>query len=303
MGDRLAPLLARRRPLTGDLQAPLAGRDTGRGQGQPPGVEGGQGDLQAGALGADAVGGGDPDLVEAGDAVLDAAQAHEGVAVLDRDAGRVGLHDEGRDAALVPVGLRHARHHDKEVGDHAVGRPQLDAVEDVVVAVRYGGGGQPGRVGAHVGLGEQEGADVGAGAARQEPLLLLGGAEQLERLRYADRLMGGEQHADRGGRRAGQGEGLVVVDLAEAESAVPGVDLHAEGAELLQPVDHLVGDPGLAFDQGAVDLRLDEVTQFGEELLAALGGLVGGHRVGVDEVEAEAAEEQFLGEAGLAPLL
>jgi hypothetical protein len=283
--------------------ASWAASGAGRGQGQPSGVQRGERDLQAGALGADAVGGGDSDLVEAGDAVLDAAQAHEGVAVLDRDAGRVGLDDEGGDAALVALGLRYPCHDDEEVGDHAVGRPQLDPVEDVVVPVRYRGGGQARRVGADIGLGQQEGADVGAGAARQELLLLLGGAEQLERLRYADRLMGGEQDADRGAGRTGQGEGLVVVDLGEAKTAVLGVDLHAEGAEFLEPVDHVVGDPGLAFDQGAVDLRLDEVTQLGEELLATLGGLVRGHRVGVDEVEAEAAEEQFLGEAGLAPLL
>ena len=56
------------------------------GQREPAGVEGGEGDLEARALGADAVRGRDPDLVEAGDAVLDAAQAHEGVAVLDGDA-------------------------------------------------------------------------------------------------------------------------------------------------------------------------------------------------------------------------
>ena len=90
-------------PLAGDLQAPLAGADAHRGQRQPAGVEGGEGDLQAGALGADAVGGRDPDLVEAGDAVLQAAQPHEGVAVLDGDARGVRLDDEGGDAALVAL--------------------------------------------------------------------------------------------------------------------------------------------------------------------------------------------------------
>jgi hypothetical protein len=87
VGDGLAPLLAGGGPLAGDLQAPLAGGDAGGGQGEAAGVEGGEGDLQALALLADAVGGGDADLVEAGDAVLDAAQAQEGVAVLDGDAG------------------------------------------------------------------------------------------------------------------------------------------------------------------------------------------------------------------------
>ena len=143
----------------------LPAADAGGGQGEAAGVEGGQGDLQARALGADAVGGRDADLVEAGDAVLDAAQAHEGVAVLDRDALGVGLDDEGGDAALVALGLRHPGHDDEEVGDHAVGGPQLHSVEDVVVPVGDGRGGEAGRVGADVGLGQQEGADVGAGAA------------------------------------------------------------------------------------------------------------------------------------------
>ena len=52
-----------------------------------------------------------------------------------------------------------------------------------------------------------------------------------------------------------------------------------------------------------VDLRLAEVAQLGEELLAALRVLVGRQRVRVDQVEPEAAEEQLLGEAGLAPVL
>jgi hypothetical protein len=241
--------------------------------------------------------------VEAGDAVLDAAQAHEGVAVLDGDAGRVGLHDERRDAALVALALRDPRHDDQQVGDDAVGGPQLHAVEDVVVPVGHGAGAEAGRVGADVGLGEQEGADVRARAARQEALLLFLRAEQFQRLRNADRLVRGEQYADRRAGGAGQRERLVVVHLGQAQPAVLGVDLHAEGAELLEPVDHLVGDPGVALDDGRVDLRLHEVAELGEELLAALGRLVGRKGVGVDEVEPEAAEEQLLGEAGLAPVL
>lgn len=191
----------------------------------------------------------------------------------------------------------------EEVGDHAVGGPQFHSVEDVVVPVGYRAGREAGRVGADVGLGEEEGADVGAGAPGQELLLLFLGAEQLQRLGYADRLVGREQDADRGARRAYQGQRLVVVDLGEAEAAVLGVDLHAEGAELLEPVDDVVGDAGLAFDEGSVDLRLAEVAESREELLAAPGVLLGGHRVGVDEVEPEASEEEFLGETGLAPVL
>ena len=73
--------------------------------------------------------------------------------------GRVGLDDEGGDAALVALGLRHPGHDDEQVGDDAVGRPQLHAVEDVRRPPSgTARGGQAGRVGADVRLGEQEGA-------------------------------------------------------------------------------------------------------------------------------------------------
>ena len=130
------------------------------------------------------------------------------------------------------------------------------------------------------------------------------GAEQLQRLRHADRLVRGEQRADRRAGRADQRQRLVVVHLGEAEAAVLGVDLHAEGAELLEPVDDLVGDPRLALDPGAVDLRLAEVAQPGRGTPRRAGRpRRRGQRVRVDQVEPEAAEEQLLGEAGLAPVL
>lgn len=215
----------------------------------------------------------------------------------------LGLHHERRDAALVTLGLRDARHDDEQIGDDSVGRPELHPVEDVVVAVRDGARGEPRRVGADVRLGEEEGRDVGAGTARQEDVLLLLGAEELQRLRYADRLVRRQQGADRRARGADEGERLVVVHLGEAEASVLGVDLHAEGADVLEAVDDLVGDLCLALDTGRVDLRLAEVAQLGEELLAALYVVLGGHGMRVDQIEAEATEEQFLGEAGLAPVL
>ena len=57
---------------------------------------------------------------------------------------------------------------------------------------------QPRRVGADVGLGEQERADVGARHLGQPLLLLLVGAEQHQRLRQADRLVGRQQRRQRG---------------------------------------------------------------------------------------------------------
>ena len=64
------------------------------------------------------------------------------------------------------------------------------------VAVALGGRREARRVGADVRLGEREGRDRTGRAARQVLLLLLGGAEELQRLRHADRLVRREQRAD-----------------------------------------------------------------------------------------------------------
>ena len=164
------------------------------------------------------------------------------------------VEDEGGDAALVAVGLRHLGHHDDDVGDGAVGRPQLAAVEDVAALGRLGDGGEAGGVGADVGLGEQEGRDVVLGHERQPLLLLLLGAEAHQRLGDADRLVGGEQRRQRRVPGAGQHQRAVVMDLREADAAVLLGHLHAQRAELLEPVDHGVGDARLALDLERVDL-------------------------------------------------
>ncbi|MPN10510.1 hypothetical protein SDC9_157805 [bioreactor metagenome] len=100
--DRTAPLDPVRTPPAGGGHRPLGVADAQCRQREPAGVERGQGDLQPAALGADHVGGRDEHVVEAGDRVLQTAQADETVAVLDGDAGGVGLHDERGDAAVVP---------------------------------------------------------------------------------------------------------------------------------------------------------------------------------------------------------
>ena len=145
---------------------------------------------------------------------------------------RVGLDDERGDAAAVPLGLRHLRHHHEQRGDRAVGGPQLHAVEPVAAVDRRRRGGQPGRVGADVGLGQQERGDLTGGQPGQELLLLLVGAEELQRLRYADRLVRRQQRAERRVDRADQRQRLAVVQVGQAEAAVLLVDLHAERAEL-----------------------------------------------------------------------
>ena len=216
-----------------------------------------------------------------------------------------GFHHERGDAAAVALAPRHPGHHDQQVGDDPVGGPQLDPVQHVLPAVvgGDGGGAQPGRVGADVRLGEQERADLAARAPGQEPLLLIVGAEQLHRLRHADRLVRRQQRAHRRGGGSGDHQRPVVVQLREAEAAVFRGDLHAERAQSGQALDGFVRDAGFALDERAVDVRLGELEHPGAEFLAALAGLLGRPRVRVDEVKLEIAEEELLAEARLAPVL
>ncbi len=91
-----------------------------------------------------------------------------------------------------------ARHHHQQLGEGAVRAPELLAVQDVGIALRraLGGGGEAGRVGADRRLGQGEGRDRPCRAARQIALLLLRGAEVLERLGEPDRLMRREKRGD-----------------------------------------------------------------------------------------------------------
>ncbi len=79
-------------------------------------------------------------------------------------------------------------------------------------------------------------------------------------------------------------------------------DLHAEGAEFLQAPDDLVGNLRVALDHSGIDLRLAEIAQPGQERLATIHRLRRAAGVRMDQVQPQSAEEQFLAEAGLAPL-
>ena len=89
-------------------------------------------------------------------------------------------------------------------------------------------------------------------------MLLLVGAEKLQRLRHADGLMGAEQGTDRRVGGVGALKTAVVVDLAEAKASVLLGDVHAERTEVGQPFDHAGGNPGLALDLQRVDGRAEE---------------------------------------------
>ena len=75
-------------------------------------------------------------------------------------------------------------------------------------------------IGAGVHLGEREGADRTLGQAREEPLLLLVGAEQLERLRQADGLVRRQQRGERAVLRRHHRHRLDVAGVRQPETAV-----------------------------------------------------------------------------------
>jgi hypothetical protein len=302
--DRLAPLDALLGPLARDLRRPLRRGEADGRQRQAARVQRRQRDLEALALAPDEVLLGDEDVLEQRHGVLDAAQAHERVAVLDAHAlGVVGQHERA-DAAAPALALGHLGHDDHDVGDRAVGGPQLAAVEAVAAAVlgRRRRGAETRRVRADVGLGQQERGDVGARDLRQ-PLALLGlGAEQQQRLGDADRLVRRQQRAERRVPGAHERQRPVVVHLRQAEPAVLLGHLHPERAEVLEAVDHGLGDLRVALDLQRIDVLGEEGAQPLQERLALLhrGGVELGLRV--DQVEVQAAEEEVLAEARQLPL-
>src|SRR4051812_26071533 len=95
------------------------------------------------------------------------------------EAGTVLLDDECADPAALAVG---PREHDVQVGDARIGDPVLLAVDDPLVAVAHGGRAHAGRVRAGFRLRQGERRrPLARRAARQEALLLLVRAEELDR--------------------------------------------------------------------------------------------------------------------------
>src|SRR5207244_11627036 len=85
-----------------------------------------------------------------------------------REAGCAGLDEEAPELAAVLLGPDHG-----DVGDGAVGDPELGPVQDVRIALPPGARLHRARVGAMVGLGETEAPDLLARSEAREPLLLL----------------------------------------------------------------------------------------------------------------------------------
>ncbi len=137
--------------------------------------------------------------------------------------------------------LRIGLHQQREAGAFdAVGDPGLGAVDDVVVAVAARRHADALQVGAGVGLGEREpAADLAARKARQPALLLLLGAEFLDRERQHQVRVedAGDRHPDRRDAH----DDLGVDRGGQAEAAVFDADGRAEQAELLHLRDDLGG--------------------------------------------------------------
>ena len=207
----------------------------------------------------------------AGGAALD---AHLVLLGADGEARRLALDQEGRDAAVLQLGVER-----EQVGEARVGDELLGAVQ-AVAAVRQLRGGRPhgAGVGAGAGLGERVGADRGARRqAREIAGALLLGAEE-DQGQGADAGVGEVGDGERVGSRQRLADDHRR-DRVEAGAAVGlrHLDAHvavgAEGREQLA-----VGPVVLALDRLGPrgDLRGDELSHGladGAVLLAqALGG-------------------------------
>jgi hypothetical protein len=92
------------------------------------------------------------------------------------------------------------------------------------------------------------------------------------------------------------------VHLRQAEPAVLLGHLHAERAEVLQTLDHVLGQLGVALDLERIDVLREKRAQSLEEALALLLLRRVDARLRMDQVEAEVAEEELPAEARQGPL-
>lgn len=222
--------------------------------------EGGHGDGEALALGAEQGGGRDADVLQDQLGGGLAAQAELAVDRAAGEAGGVRGDEEGGDA-LVTRGVIGAGEQQDDIGPGAVGDEHLGAVHDVVVAVADRAGGEVSGVGAGARLGEAEAAERLAGGepGQPRPLLLLGapGGEGL-----GDQAEGDGDDAAHGGVAAAEFLGDEAVrEVVAARTAVllrDGEPEEADGAELLD--DRPVGLLGAVPRDGVRgDLACDEV--------------------------------------------
>ena len=108
------------------------------------------------------------------------AQRPLAVNVVGLEAGTVGFDEESADPVVFVFDLGPD---DGDVGDGAGGDPHLLAVEDVFVADFLGAGAHAAGIGAEVGFGQAEAAELFALLHRGQPgLFLLVAAEGVDRI-------------------------------------------------------------------------------------------------------------------------
>ena len=196
-------------------------------------------------------------------------------------------------------------HHDQQLGDGAVGAPELLAVQDVVRAVlgERRRRGEARGVGPDTVFGQRERRDRSPREARQVALLLLRRSEQLERRRDPDRLGGGEQGGEIAVLAGHHADRVGVAVLAQTQAAVLGGDLDPERTDLAEAADHVLRDLALAIDPVAVHPLAHEALEPGHERPRPLEVLGIRRGEGMDEVEAERTLEQLADEARRLPFL
>ncbi len=211
-----------------------------------PGQVGGQPD-EPGALLAEPVGHRHPDVGEHELGGVLGVQTHLPQLAAALEAGHAALeHQQRQPPVRVVAG---ADRGDDQVGVDAVGDERLGAVDDVVVTLAHGPGGDAGQVGAGAGLGHRDGGDGLAGHHAGEPAALLVVVGELGEVRR-DHV--GLQGRAEERRRDADGLGLLGEDRVEPEvrgavSAVLLVDVEPEGPELAEPEEQLArDDPGVA---------------------------------------------------------
>ena len=178
--------------------------------------------------------------------------------------------------------FRGARPDDGDVGDRAVRDPHLRAVEDPVRAVASGQRAHGPGVGAGVGLGQSEAADLLAGVHRRQPPLLLILGSPLPDREHRERALHRDEAAN---ARVACLELLAhepVHDRARLGQPVA-LEVHSEQAESRQLGNQVEGK--LAAFEPLADVRLDLL---GDELAHGVADrplLVGEQRVDREEVE------------------
>ena len=152
-------------------------------------------------------------------------------------------------------------------------------------------------------LGQREGGDRAGGAARQVLLLLLLRAEELERLRDADRLVRGEQRGDVAVVAADHLHDSVMYSLTVKPRPPYSFGIFIPKAPSLpQAFDDLLGVLAGLVDRDGIDLLPEESPELVVER-PELGPLLRDRREGMDEVEEEVAEEQLAEKRSSRPFL